>query len=389
MKKLSLYISLILFPIIAPVLSSHVVATSLPHTSSLNGGYAKSCLTDGFGYSYDMHTTGNSGSIVYAEGTVDVGSGTLWTVMASEDKSTNELTLTATNPNPDFCNFYSDSYTFVGKRYGKNVSGDWSNNCGASGTFTGVIAKGSCPDGEKKVLTNGPASALPSGSLKQGYGKSCFADEWGYQFSMHVTGADATNIYGEGTVDINFGPFPIWPVTAVENKITHETVITATNPNPDGCDVYSDWFIYTGIRAGATYSGSWVNNCDLSGTFTGSISKGLCPSLKLTGNAGNSPGKGKAEVKLEKGSNNISNLEVYPVPSNSTTSVSFEVKQAGKVSMELYTMMGQLAMSIGNSELLEGSHLKTFNVSKLTEGNYMLVIRTATGTQHQVITVVH
>ena len=389
MKTLSLYISLIFCWIIASGMSSYAVEDQLQYSSSLNGGYGKSCLTDNYGYSYNMHVTGQSGNIVYAEGTVDIGSGTLWTLTASEDKTTNEWTMTATNPNPDNCNVYSDSFTYSGKRYGKNVSGSWSNNCNGSGTFTGVISKGSCPDGEQKVLSNGPAIAQPFEALKQGYGKSCFTDDWGYQFSMHITGADATNVYGEGTVDLNFGPFPIWPITVVENKLTHETVITATNLNADGCDTYSDWFIYTGIRTGASYFGSWVNNCDLSGTFTGTISKGLCSSLKLIGNADNSPGKGKAEVKFEHRTSNISNLEVYPVPSSSRTSVSFEVKQAENVSIERYTRIGHLAMKIGDSELLKRSHLKTFDVSNLTEGNYMLLIKSESGTQFKVITVVH
>jgi hypothetical protein len=127
-----------------------LAATLLP-----NAAHAQAvCLTDGFGYSWDMVLSSS-----HFTGTVDVGTVPVW--YATGGRGTNNRTIrshtfTAINPNAsddpgcddgagetDWFTYNGLTGPFNGTGYPYN--GNWVSSCGGAGTFSGLITVGACP----------------------------------------------------------------------------------------------------------------------------------------------------------------------------------------------------------------------------------------------------
>jgi hypothetical protein len=61
----------------------------------------------------------------------------------------------------------------------------------------------------------------------------------------------------------------------------------------------------------------------------------------------------------------------YPNPFNPSTQISFDVKQAGFVTLKVYNMVGQEVASLVNGSMSQGHHAVTFNAANLPSGLYV------------------
>ncbi|MDG5765983.1 family 16 glycosylhydrolase [Balneolales bacterium ANBcel1] len=61
----------------------------------------------------------------------------------------------------------------------------------------------------------------------------------------------------------------------------------------------------------------------------------------------------------------------YPNPFNPTTNISFEIAEAGHVSIKVYDMLGRLVARPVNGDFHTGSHTISFDASNLSSGTYI------------------
>jgi hypothetical protein len=66
----------------------------------------------------------------------------------------------------------------------------------------------------------------------------------------------------------------------------------------------------------------------------------------------------------------------YPNPFNPTTTIAFDMLEAGNVSLRVYNLMGQEVASLVNGSVGKGRHVVTFDASNLTSGVYLYRIET-------------
>src|SRR4030095_22233 len=117
------------------------------------------CMTDGFGYVWTITGTHIGGGVFNLSGTVKVSDSDDWIVTGVGYANTNTVSITATNPFPDFCTLNADHFTYDGTFISKTMSGTWTNNCGNSGTWAGTYQGGGCPTPrvESANVIDGPA----------------------------------------------------------------------------------------------------------------------------------------------------------------------------------------------------------------------------------------
>jgi hypothetical protein len=61
----------------------------------------------------------------------------------------------------------------------------------------------------------------------------------------------------------------------------------------------------------------------------------------------------------------------YPNPFNPTTSISFDVKETGLVTLKVYNMVGQEVATLVHGNLAQGRHNVTFDAANLPSGLYI------------------
>lgn len=76
----------------------------------------------------------------------------------------------------------------------------------------------------------------------------------------------------------------------------------------------------------------------------------------------------------DKGSKNLFDFEVYPNPFNSSAKISVNMYQAGRLKIELFSILGQRIQLIGDSFLNEGNYSFTLSPHNLNSGVYFVKI---------------
>ncbi|MEZ5014681.1 MAG: FlgD immunoglobulin-like domain containing protein [Chitinophagales bacterium] len=108
------------------------------------------CFNDWFGFVYNVNATKTAPGYWTIAGTVDIGGGTIWTLSGYLDRNTPSMQVTATNPAPDGCTFYSDGFTFTMTSLGGGfIHGTWESFCFGGVIGTGTVelswSYGACP----------------------------------------------------------------------------------------------------------------------------------------------------------------------------------------------------------------------------------------------------
>jgi len=81
-------------------------------------------------------------------------------------------------------------------------------------------------------------------------------------------------------------------------------------------------------------------------------------------------------------------LQNYPNPFNPSTTISYRMRKAGIVSLELYTIQGQRVRELVNDFKTEGQHSFRLNGSDLASGIYILRGKLGVQTETRKITLI-
>ena len=341
------------------------------------------CYTDGFGYVWDITGTNIGGSNWNLSGSVAVTGLGNWAISGSGNSSAKTIDMTATNPNGDNCQSASDNFTYTGNVSGKNIAGNWVNDCGLSGTFEGSYVNGSCGAPTGKIISYGaPANSkgdifnmLAAGATKH----VCFTDGFGYVWDItgtHNGGCDWTL---SGSVAVT--GLGNWAISGSGNSCGKTIDMTATNPNGDNCQSASDNFTYTGNVSGNNISGNWVNDCGLSGTFAGSYANGSCGAPIGSIIKFGAPANAKAN-----------DISVNPNPVVNYATIIYSTYKTDQVKVSIMDNYGQLVKTLFSGTLQSGTHSVSWDATnqsgaKVRSGIYMLNVQTSTGTMVHSISV--
>jgi hypothetical protein len=75
-------------------------------------------------------------------------------------------------------------------------------------------------------------------------------------------------------------------------------------------------------------------------------------------------------------------LKAYPNPFNGQTSVEFNIEQPGFATVRVYNALGQKVQTLINKELSAGKHTEVFSAGELSEGMYLLELKS--GSQREI-----
>jgi len=349
------------------------------------------CFTDAFGYRWNITYSSDGNGHYAGTGTVDIGSGTLWNVVAASQLAnlSGSVELHALNPNPDGCTQYTDSFVYVGtcqvvRSGGQTISysgsGSWNSYC-----FGGVLNSGtwdasgpSCSSPKSiQIDPKGPAShVIVSGSKASN--TVCFTDGFGYVWMITYSPNGSGGYWGTGTVNIGSGT--LWNVNASGEfaSLSGDVQLHALNPNPDGCNSYSDSFVYVGsaqvFRSGGSTtgwsgSGTWNSYC-----FGGVLNfgtwgaSGPCGSGKSIGVNPNGPAT----------HGSIISLVVSPNPANNHTAITFKLSKQSQVNVTVYNYLQQPIRVLANGSQSAGKQsynwdLRDMSGKTVSNGLYRVV----------------
>ena len=66
------------------------------------------------------------------------------------------------------------------------------------------------------------------------------------------------------------------------------------------------------------------------------------------------------------------NVSLYPNPVSSQATLSFELKESGNVSYQVFDMTGRMVMNQNMGRMNQGSHQVSVNAENLSSGSYIL-----------------
>lgn len=105
---------------------------------------------------------------------------------------------------------------------------------------------------------------------------------------------------------------------------------------------------------------NWINNLEKRGVWTLPKSEVIFTSAEYEGKP-----------------SNFDLNQNYPNPFNPSTSITFEMKEAGIAQLEVFNMLGQKVATLTNGYKTAGSHLVNFDASNLSSGIYIYRLRSA------------
>ncbi|MEP6465135.1 MAG: hypothetical protein ABJB05_02465 [Parafilimonas sp.] len=349
------------------------------HSSSQTAKNASNtvCFNDGF-YNWFITYTDNGSGAYNCTGTVSVD-GTNWNVWGWGNFANHmgSVEFHASNPNPDGCFQYTDSFTYAGNAqitgngsgtmFGGN--GNWTSYCAGGVYSTGTwAAQGPC-GGALKSMPYGPAKHSSSQTAKNASNTVCFNDGFS-NFRIAYTEAGNGSYTCTGTYTVDGTP---WAVTGWGNFMNHmgSVELHVSNPNPDGCVSYSDSFTYVGTAEimgnGSstvfTGGGNWTSYCYGGVLFTGTWSaQGPCSGTLKSSQYG--PAK-HAQAAFK--------INISPNPLKSTSTVSYETLKQSQVNITVYNYMQQPVRIIVNGNVSAGKHSAVIDGSSLANGMYRVV----------------
>jgi len=202
--------------------------------------------------------------------------------------------------------------------------------------------------------------------------KVCFTDGFGFVWNVTVSSSETKNFYTcSGTVNVDG---VIWDAygSGIFPDRDGSVLLHAINPNPDGCNLFSDSFVYNGT-ASVTGSGStlayigtgvWVSYCGGSIINSGEWSAGgPCAGSLKSNYKGIKPAAGKNAFKIS----------ISPNPLKSSSTLTFNLAKESKVVITVYNSKLQPVKQILNKTESAGKHSYVIDGSFLTNGIYRVV----------------
>ncbi|MCO4815297.1 MAG: fibronectin type III domain-containing protein [Flavobacteriales bacterium] len=167
-----------------------------------------------------------------------------------------------------------------------------------------------------------------------------------------VTIFDAVGVPVSGaTVNGNFSGTTTSSVSGVTDANGQIVLLTAGKKNPSG-----EWCLE-------------VTNVSLAGSIYDPLSNVLTIACESAGAKSimNSESNGVKE--------SLTGLAVYPNPFNGSTEISFEIKEATEILLEVYSVNGTKVAMITNLNFEKGQHVIKWDSDNLVEGTYFLKLR--------------
>jgi len=358
-------------------LCATIVCLSLCFTSKADSGVTNTvCFNDGF-YNWKITYTDAGDGMYSASGSLNVD-GVDWRVSGWGKFANHAGTVEfhAANPNADGCNSgYTDSFTYYGTAQitgnGQNTtftgSGDWVSYCGGGVYSTGTWgAYGPC-NNSLKSLPYGPAKHNAT-TDKKSSNSVCFNDGF-YNWKITYTDQGSGNYSVTGSLNVDGVD---WRVYGWGDFANHSGTVElhAANPNPDGCNSYSDSFTYygtaqiTGNGQKTTFmgSGNWTSYC-----FGGVLFTGTWAAYGPCSNSLKSVPYGPAKHA------NVFSMQVSPNPLKNTSTLSYKLLKESQVKITIYNYMQQQVKVVVNKKENAGSHSYVVDGSSLINGSYRVV----------------
>lgn len=90
-----------------------------------------------------------------------------------------------------------------------------------------------------------------------------------------------------------------------------------------------------------------------------------------------------------KENNFISNMSLFPNPSNEQVKLTFEIKESSTIKIELFDITGRLISTVSEKKNQIGQIAETINTSTLSEGAYLIKVNANGNISHQKLNIVH
>jgi predicted extracellular nuclease len=234
-----------------------------------------------------------------------------------------------------------------------------------------------------------------------------------------VPAATSISISGSGSVsyqDANrplkgASPFEQWESVLVKLPTSYVNMLNADNSATSGTSNFGEFFVSTTKGATTTAFGLRVNDdgtnsyyCDTTVAYQTSWRSAhpLSPAknklipigatiTSLTGIMTYSNGEYKLEPRKNDDFGTITSVtyqvadvvptsfelsQNYPNPFNPTTTIRYMVPMAGKVSLKVYNLLGQVVETLVDQQQSAGSFVVVFNASRLSSGTYFYKLET-------------
>jgi hypothetical protein len=175
------------------------------------------------------------------------------------------------------------------------------------------------------------------------------------------------------------GPLPVeltsFDAVPGDNSVTLKWA-TASETGTDFFEISRDGHLATRVNAQGTNAGgsryAWTDDAVLNGTtyvytLTSIDNNGDRHILRTINATPVSAGLVITDYALRQN---------YPNPFNPTTEISYDMKEAGAMTLKVYNLMGQTIATLVNGNVAQGRHVVTFDAANLPSGVYIYRMET-------------
>ncbi len=223
----------------------------------------------------------------------------------------------------------------------------------------------------------------------------CFTDGFGYSGTVTATWAG----YGDWTLSGDYDVFlpEDWIVSGYLDKVADQIVVTVSNPSPDGCTFYTDYFEFTSTgHGGMAIDFDWASYCPwgaiASGTGTLYFSVGPCV-LRTAETDPHGPAMANPELAsitagdLKGIDNGVSLFDLLVEPelnvvrnNENNFEIGYDLTSNSEVTIDIYNQIGQYVATVVSGNQTAGMYKANWDASEAQNGMYVVVMRSAEGT---------
>ncbi len=222
----------------------------------------------------------------------------------------------------------------------------------------------------------------------------CFSDVFGYYGTVTATWAGVGYWTLSGSYEVFTGT--PWTVSGYLDKGADQLVVTISNPTPDGCTFYTDYFEYVSYAHGGGVDFTWTSYCPWGAIGSGSgtlyFSLGECAG-RLAASEPHGPAMAdpslSALTSLEargiEGGVSLFDVLTEPVLNvvrngENNFEIGYELGTSTDVSIDIYNQVGQIVATVVSGNQTAGFYKTNWNASDAQNGMYIAVMRNGTET---------